>query len=71
MGSQDVEKRLQQKSIIALSRLCGEKEASMQVVKLGGVEKLVKMCREKEERFDSDAVLVAALVSFRMIFTHI
>ncbi|CAH1100811.1 unnamed protein product [Psylliodes chrysocephalus] len=67
MGSQDVEKRLQQKSIIALSRLCGEKEASMQVVKLGGVEKLVKMCREKEERFDSDAVLVAALATLRKI----
>lgn len=64
---EDVEKRLQQKSIIALSRLCGERDAAMQVVDLGGVEKLVKMCREKEERFDSDAVLVAALATLRKI----
>ncbi|CAG9865301.1 unnamed protein product [Phyllotreta striolata] len=66
-GSEDVVKRLQQKSIIALSRLCGEKEAARQVVELGGVEKLVKMCREKDERFDSDAVLVAALATLRKI----
>ncbi|KAJ8982941.1 hypothetical protein NQ317_005256 [Molorchus minor] len=60
-GGEDVERRLQQKSIIALSRLCGEKEAAEQVVEYGGVEKLVKMCRERSERYDSDAVLVAAL----------
>lgn len=60
---EDVERRLQQKSIIALSRLCGQKEAAAQVVELGGVDKLVRMCREKNERHDSDAVLVAALVS--------
>ncbi|KAG5869392.1 Protein inscuteable-like protein [Gonioctena quinquepunctata] len=64
---EEVEKRLQQKSIIALSRLCGETEAAKQLVELGGVEKLVKMCREKEERFDSDAVLVAALATLRKI----
>lgn len=60
---EDVEKRLQQKAIIALSRLCGIKEAASQVVELGGVEKLVKMCRDKNERFCNDAVLVATLVS--------
>ncbi|XP_056644652.1 protein inscuteable homolog [Diorhabda sublineata] len=64
---EDVEKRLRQKSVIALSRLCGERDAAVQVVDLGGVEKLVKMCREKEERFDSDAVLVAALATLRKI----
>ncbi|XP_023311619.1 protein inscuteable homolog [Anoplophora glabripennis] len=64
---EDVERRLQQKSIIALSRLCGQKEAATQVVELGGVERLVKMCREKNERHDSDAVLVAALATLRKI----
>ncbi|KAJ8930514.1 hypothetical protein NQ314_016676 [Rhamnusium bicolor] len=59
--------RLQQKSIIALSRLCGEKQAATQIVELGGVEKLVKMCRERNERHDSDAVLVAALATLRKI----
>ncbi|XP_028141241.1 protein inscuteable homolog [Diabrotica virgifera virgifera] len=67
LNGEDVEKRLQQKSIIALSRLCGERGAAMQVVELGGVDKLVMMCREKEERFDSDAVLVAALATLRKI----
>lgn len=61
-SGEDVEKRLQQRAIIALSRLCGEKEAAQQLVEAGGVEKLVRICREKKERYDSDAVLVAALV---------
>ncbi|XP_044259470.1 protein inscuteable homolog isoform X2 [Tribolium madens] len=64
---EDVEKRLQQKAIIALSRLCSEKEAAAQVVELGGVEKLVRMCREKNERFCNDAVLVATLATLRKI----
>lgn len=59
---EDVAKRLQQKAIIALSRVCSDKDAANQVVECGGVEKLVKICREKSERYDSDAVLVAALV---------
>lgn len=59
---EEVVKRLQQKSVIALSRLSSEKEAADQIVEQGGVEKLVKLCREKKERHDSDAVLVAALV---------
>lgn len=60
---EDAEKRLQQKSIIALSRLCGERDAAEQLVSLGGVKKLVQLCREKKKRFNSDAVLVAALVN--------
>lgn len=60
---EEVMKRLQQKSIIALSRLCSEAEAASQVVEMDGVEKLVKLCRERSERYNSDAVLVATLVS--------
>ncbi|KAK9884619.1 hypothetical protein WA026_007459 [Henosepilachna vigintioctopunctata] len=64
---ENVEKRLQQKAMIALSRLCGDQRAAKQIVEIGGVNKLVKLCREKEERFNSDAVLVAALASLRKI----
>lgn len=60
---EDVEKRLQQKAVIALSRLSSDKKAARQIVELGGVDKLVRICREKNERYNSDAVLVAALVS--------
>lgn len=59
---EEAEKRLQQKSIIALSRLCSERDAAEQLVGLGGVKTLVQLCREKKKRFNSDAVLVAALV---------
>lgn len=66
----EAEKRLQQKSIIALSRLCSQPEACRQVVEFGGVRKLIKMCRNKNERFCSDAVLVATLVSILSIQYH-
>lgn len=62
-GDDEVYQRLQQKTIIALSRLCSHREAAEQVVEIGGINKLVKLCREKNERFNNDAVLVAALVS--------
>lgn len=61
-SGEDVERRLQQKTMIALSRLCGDPDVAGQIVSMGGVDKLVNMCREKKDRFDSDAVLVAALV---------
>ncbi|XP_017783629.1 PREDICTED: protein inscuteable homolog [Nicrophorus vespilloides] len=63
----EVLKRLQQKSIIGLSRLCGEKDAAKQIVEMGGVRRLVNLCRDKKERFDSDAILVAALATLRKI----
>lgn len=59
---EEAEKRMQQKAIIALSRLCSDTVAAEQIVSLGGVQKLVQLCREKKKRFNSDAVLVAALV---------
>ncbi|KAF5286332.1 hypothetical protein FQA39_LY04230 [Lamprigera yunnana] len=58
-----VELRLQQKSIIALSKLSSNLSAAEQIVKFNGVNRLVALCRERKERHDSDAVLVAALVS--------
>ncbi|XP_031358874.1 protein inscuteable homolog isoform X1 [Photinus pyralis] len=61
----DVEIRLQQKSIIALSRLSSCVEAADQIVKCKGIKALVALCRERKERHDSDAVLVAALATLR------
>ncbi|XP_050303501.1 protein inscuteable homolog isoform X2 [Anthonomus grandis grandis] len=66
-NEQDVERRLQQKSVIALSRLCSNVGAATRVAELGGVERLVRLCREKKLRFGSDAVLVAALATLRKI----
>ncbi|KAL1516448.1 hypothetical protein ABEB36_000363 [Hypothenemus hampei] len=63
----DAERRLQQKSIIAMSRLCGDPEMSKEVVINGGVTRLVQLCREQDERFNSDAILVAALATLRKI----
>ncbi|KAF7273345.1 spindle orientation adaptor protein inscuteable isoform X2 [Rhynchophorus ferrugineus] len=65
--NEDVERRLQQKSVIALSRLCGDKNGSQQVVDHDGLRRLVQLCREKQERFNSDAVLVATLATLRKI----
>ncbi|XP_060527064.1 protein inscuteable homolog [Cylas formicarius] len=65
--NEEVERRLQQKSVIALSRLCGHKRAAEEFVECGGVSRLVELCRERDERFDSDAVLVAALATLRKI----
>ncbi|KAK5649552.1 hypothetical protein RI129_000581 [Pyrocoelia pectoralis] len=62
-----VETRLQQKSIIALSKLSSSVEAASQIVKFNGVKTLVTLCRERKERHDSDAVLVAALATLRKI----
>nr|XP_022908020.1 protein inscuteable homolog [Onthophagus taurus] len=64
---EDIFKRLQQKSIIALSRVSSEPDAAFQIVQCGGIKKLVELCRDKSARYDSDAVLVATLATLRRI----
>ncbi|XP_069164849.1 protein inscuteable homolog isoform X2 [Procambarus clarkii] len=59
--------RIQQKSAIALSRLCREASVAQQVVELGGAARLVRLCKDEEERNHSDAVLVACLAALRKI----
>ncbi|XP_018325698.1 protein inscuteable homolog [Agrilus planipennis] len=59
--------RIQQKAIVALSRLSGNKKAAEQLVEQGGISKLANLCRDKEKRYDSDAVLVAALATLRKV----
>ncbi|CAL4058863.1 unnamed protein product [Meganyctiphanes norvegica] len=57
--------RVQQKSAIALSRLCCEGTVAQKVVQLGGAERLVQLCKDEMERNHSDAVLVACLAALR------
>ncbi|XP_071526047.1 protein inscuteable homolog isoform X2 [Panulirus ornatus] len=57
--------RVQQKSAIALSRLCREQSVARRVAELGGAERLVRLCKDEQERNQSDAVLVACLAALR------
>lgn len=45
------------------ARLCRDPSVAREVVKLGGAERLVRLCKDEQERNHSDAVLVACLVS--------
>lgn len=59
--------RLQQKAAIALTRLCKDELTAQVIVDLQGVPRLVQLCRNIEERNNSDAVLVASLAALRKI----
>ncbi|XP_063592257.1 protein inscuteable homolog [Penaeus indicus] len=57
--------RVQQKSAIALSRLCARAAVAREVVERGGARRLVRLCKDEEERNHSDSVLVACLAALR------
>ncbi|XP_033739941.1 protein inscuteable homolog [Pecten maximus] len=59
--------RVQQKSAIALARLCREEEIAQIIVEMEGIPRLVELCRNKGERNNSDAVLVACLAALRKV----
>ncbi|XP_064098524.1 protein inscuteable homolog isoform X1 [Macrobrachium nipponense] len=59
--------RIQQKSAIALSRLCNDPDVAKVVAESGGAERLVHLCKDENERNHSDAVLVACLAALRKI----
>ncbi|XP_059481014.1 protein inscuteable homolog [Neocloeon triangulifer] len=62
--------RVQQKSAIALSRLCSSQTVAQQIVDLQGAERLVRLCKDEKERNHSDGVLVACLSALRKIASH-
>ncbi|KAF4520776.1 hypothetical protein B566_EDAN011428 [Ephemera danica] len=62
--------RVQQKSAIALSRLCSTATVAQQVVDLQGAERIVRLCKDERERNHSDGVLVACLSALRKISSH-
>ncbi|GIX78700.1 protein inscuteable homolog [Caerostris extrusa] len=59
--------RIQQKAAIALARLCTNPDTSNTVAEMQGIQRLVKLCKDKKERNDSDSVLVACLAALRKI----
>ncbi|XP_013771875.1 uncharacterized protein LOC106457037 isoform X2 [Limulus polyphemus] len=61
--------RVQQKSAIALSRLCTDNETSAKVIQMQGVQRLVRLCKDEKERNHSDSVLVACLAALKKIAT--
>ncbi|XP_076304456.1 uncharacterized protein LOC143222211 isoform X2 [Tachypleus tridentatus] len=61
--------RVQQKSAIALSRLCTDIETSAKVIQMQGVQRLVRLCKDETERNNSDSVLVACLAALKKIAT--
>uniref|UniRef100_T1J5H0 Protein inscuteable homologue C-terminal domain-containing protein n=1 Tax=Strigamia maritima TaxID=126957 RepID=T1J5H0_STRMM len=63
----DACERVQQKSAIALSRLCTDEKIAKDVIRLQGVNRLVQLCKDERERNQSDAVLVACLAALRKI----
>ena len=63
--------RVQKKSAIALSRLCNDAAVCRDVVRLGGVDRLVQLCKHPDERNYSDAILVACLAVLRRLNTNL
>lgn len=55
--------RVLQKAAIAISRFCREPKYSILLVELGVIPRLSNLCRDPNERNNSDSVLVACLVS--------
>lgn len=50
-----------------ICRLCSDVKVAQQIVDLGGVTRLVQLCKEGKERNNSDAVLVACLVNIKKV----
>lgn len=59
--------RVQQKAAIALARLCADPDTSNVVADMQGIQRLVKLCKDRKERNNSDSVLVACLAALRKI----
>lgn len=63
----DICERIQQKSAIALARLCTSAMVAERVIQMQGVHRLVALCKEPKERNNADSVLVACLAALRKI----
>jgi len=63
--------RVQKKAAIALSRLCNDAVVCRDLIRLGGADRLVQLCKSPEERNYSDAILVACLAVLRRLKTNV
>ncbi|KAM7298300.1 hypothetical protein ISCGN_018903 [Ixodes scapularis] len=66
-GETDACERVQQKSAIALARLCTNPSTAGMVLQMQGVHRLVRLCKDPKERNNSNSVLVACLAALRKI----
>ena len=53
--------------MISFDRLCNDGDVCRDVIRLGGVDRLVELCKDPSERNYSDAVLVACLAVIRRV----
>lgn len=63
--------RVVKKAAIALSRLCNDPLVCRNLVHLGGVDRLVELCKKPSERNYSDAILVGCLAVLRRLNTNL
>ena len=61
-GARAACRRLQQKTAVALTRLCADRRTACHLVTSGGTARLELLCRQPELRGRDDGVLVACLV---------
>ncbi|XP_071988565.1 protein inscuteable homolog [Engystomops pustulosus] len=59
--------RVLQKSAITIARLCRDPDIAKSAINHECIPRLIALCRHPEERFSSDAVLVACLAALRRL----
>ncbi|XP_068116222.1 protein inscuteable homolog isoform X2 [Hyperolius riggenbachi] len=59
--------RVLQKSAVTLARLCRHPDIAQDATKHNCIPRLIALCRHPEERYSSDAVLVACLAALRRL----
>eukprot|EP00096_Caligus_rogercresseyi_P012605 TRINITY_DN5333_c0_g1_i2.p1 TRINITY_DN5333_c0_g1~~TRINITY_DN5333_c0_g1_i2.p1 ORF type:complete len:347 (-),score=102.58 TRINITY_DN5333_c0_g1_i2:109-1149(-) len=59
--------RVQQKSAIAISRMCSHPGSVEEVLRLNGLKRLIELVKDESARVQSDGVLVACLATVRKI----
>ncbi|XP_044126707.1 protein inscuteable homolog [Bufo gargarizans] len=59
--------RVLQKSAVTIARLCRDPDIAQSAIKHDCITRLIALCRHPEERFSSDAVLVACLAALRRL----
>lgn len=63
--------RVQQKIAVAVARLATNRSCAKIILKLGGIAKLVRLCKNPSERAHSDTVLLAAIAALKRLSTSV
>ena len=63
--------RVQQKIAVAVARLATNRSCAKIILKLGGIAKLVRLCKCPAERAHSDTVLLAAIAALKRLATSV